>query len=97
MFVDFFFFFKSFFFFFFSFLFFFFFILPPLLLPLPDSILETGGKANVLNFADKIHKWMGEGWKGLGDESGAGMGKTTGAVLKHSSFKEVFFFFFFFF
>ena len=39
------------------------------------------------DYAVKLHTWMKEGFKELGDLGGMGIGKTTSTILRHPDFQ----------
>jgi len=47
-----------------------------------QSILETGGIVDPINFAHKLLRWVECGFPELGDESGTGLGQTTKRVVR---------------
>ena len=40
------------------------------------------------DYAVKLHTWMKEGFKELGDLGGMGIGKTTSTILRHPDFQS---------
>lgn len=58
------------------------------LLLILHSLLETGGHADVVDFARKLTHWRDHGFPGLGDESGCGLGQHTKSVLSHAMFAQ---------
>jgi len=50
------------------------------------SLLETGGRALDVNFAAKLTYWKENGFPGLCDTSGGGLGRSTKAVLQSPGF-----------
>ena len=40
------------------------------------------------DYAVKLHTWMKEGFKELGDYGGMGIGKTTSVILRHPDFQS---------
>eukprot|EP00929_Paragymnodinium_shiwhaense_P008172 TRINITY_DN112116_c0_g1_i1.p1 TRINITY_DN112116_c0_g1~~TRINITY_DN112116_c0_g1_i1.p1 ORF type:complete len:435 (+),score=48.64 TRINITY_DN112116_c0_g1_i1:81-1307(+) len=51
-----------------------------------QSLLDTAGKADPRDFAAKLVAWRKSGFPDLGDESSAGLGRTTKAVLNDADF-----------
>jgi ADP-ribosylglycohydrolase len=56
------------------------------LLLILQSLLEAGGRADPSNFGAKLSAWMENGFAELGDQGGAGLGRTTKNVLTHPDF-----------
>jgi ADP-ribosylglycohydrolase len=53
-----------------------------------DAFLETGdGQIDPLRFARRLHGWMNEGFRELGDWIGVGTGNTVRAVVSSPSFR----------
>jgi ADP-ribosylglycohydrolase len=53
-----------------------------------DAFLETGdGQIDPLRFARRLHRWMNEGFRELGDWIGVGSGNTVRAVVSSPSFR----------
>lgn len=52
------------------------------------SLLETGGRADMIDFGRKLTQWRDHGFEGLGDQSGCGLGQHTKSVISHPSFAE---------
>mmetsp|Transcript_70036 Transcript_70036/g.105872 ORF Transcript_70036/g.105872 Transcript_70036/m.105872 type:complete len:495 (+) Transcript_70036:20-1504(+) len=52
-----------------------------------QTLLENEGRYDGAIFAEKISSWKNHGFPGLGDESGAGLGRTTLTVLNHKEFR----------
>uniref|UniRef100_A0A7S1IIF9 ADP-ribosylglycohydrolase n=1 Tax=Eutreptiella gymnastica TaxID=73025 RepID=A0A7S1IIF9_9EUGL len=50
------------------------------------SLLETEGAADPVNFASKLLEWKENGFAGLGDQGGAGLGQSTKRVLLADGF-----------
>mmetsp|Transcript_57763 Transcript_57763/g.153996 ORF Transcript_57763/g.153996 Transcript_57763/m.153996 type:complete len:277 (-) Transcript_57763:480-1310(-) len=53
-----------------------------------QSLLATGGRAEPQDFARRLLTWREKGFPQLGDESGAGLGQATKAVLNDPKFLE---------
>eukprot|EP01127_Copromyxa_protea_P009464 TRINITY_DN2241_c0_g1_i1.p1 TRINITY_DN2241_c0_g1~~TRINITY_DN2241_c0_g1_i1.p1 ORF type:complete len:156 (+),score=17.68 TRINITY_DN2241_c0_g1_i1:184-651(+) len=53
-----------------------------------DSIIENNGKIDHLDFAQKLKKWVQQGFPELGDSTSSGCGQNTYRVIKHSSYEE---------
>jgi ADP-ribosylglycohydrolase len=51
-----------------------------------QSLLGSGGRADPLDFAARLVRWREGGFPELGDESGAGLGRNTKAVLNDPRF-----------
>lgn len=51
-----------------------------------QSLLHSGGIADPIDFAGRLHNWRRCGFQELGDESGVGLGQTTKAVLNDPKF-----------
>jgi len=51
-----------------------------------QSLLECGGRASPVDFAARLLAWRAGGFPQLGDESAAGLGQATKAVLNDPSF-----------
>lgn len=51
-----------------------------------QSLVDKNGEIDPLDFAKKLHKWMKEGFKELGDRGGMGIGATTAKILHHPKF-----------
>lgn len=50
------------------------------------ALLEGGGHMQVANFAALLNAWKENGFPGLGDTGGCGLGKSTKAVIVHRQF-----------
>lgn len=53
-----------------------------------QSLLQSGGRADPLDFASRLLAWRERGFQELGDESAAGLGQSTKAVLNDPRFRE---------
>jgi len=53
-----------------------------------QSLLSTSGIADPCDFARRLAKWKDEGFSGLGDQGGAGLGATTKAIINRSGFLD---------
>mmetsp|Transcript_8887 Transcript_8887/g.13671 ORF Transcript_8887/g.13671 Transcript_8887/m.13671 type:complete len:436 (-) Transcript_8887:481-1788(-) len=51
-----------------------------------QSLLETGGKVDAINFAQKLVQWVENGFPELGDEGGTGLGQTTKRVVRSKGY-----------
>ena len=52
------------------------------------TLLENEGHFNGPCFSSHLSRWKDEGFKGLGDQGGSGLGQSTKQVIQHPSFKE---------
>jgi ADP-ribosylglycohydrolase len=52
-----------------------------------QSLLDHSGDVNYRDFAQKLHRWINEGFPELGDDAGAGCGRSTFAVITHPDYK----------
>ncbi|GFO06438.1 adpribosylglycohydrolase superfamily protein [Plakobranchus ocellatus] len=53
-----------------------------------QSILYNKGQVVATDFAQRIYRWMKQGFPDLGDFGGLGLGQTTATVLRHPDFKS---------
>eukprot|EP00300_Choanocystis_sp_HF-7_P017993 c19904_g1_i10.p1 GENE.c19904_g1_i10~~c19904_g1_i10.p1 ORF type:complete len:322 (+),score=48.33 c19904_g1_i10:410-1375(+) len=53
---------------------------------LTQSLLANSGRADAIHAATLLHDWHLNGFGGLGDTGGAGMGQTTKKVVTHRTF-----------
>jgi len=58
------------------------------LILLLENMLQHNGKVDPKSFAKQLRSWSADGFKGLGDKGGAGLGKHTKQVLTHELFLE---------
>ncbi|CAE7349346.1 unnamed protein product [Symbiodinium natans] len=53
-----------------------------------QSLLHSGGNADACDFASRLLSWRTSGFPELGDQSAAGLGQTTKAVLNDPDFEK---------
>ena len=52
------------------------------------TLLENEGQFNGPCFASHLSRWKDEGFVGLGDQGGSGLGQNTKQVIQHPSFRD---------
>lgn len=51
-----------------------------------QSLLDNAGEIDPKDYGVKLHNWMKNGFKELGDRGGLGIGRTTNCILRHPDF-----------